>query len=330
MFSPGLSEEWIAEPKQTYSSLVANERGRFECPYCDADFTSTSNVATHVKKSCPTLFPEKKKPKKEHVYMKNEKGRYECPHCGIDFARDHGMVRHMENSCTVLYPDKVKPLVKRVEYPVTAAGRYDCPHCDANFSSSYNVQPHIDNCCPAKFPWKEVKSSTKKQKKAGAKPGSVQTNKKVVPKKKAVTVPALTSLYRRTVEGKYICPHCNAEFTAAPSVKTHIENSCKALFPAKKPRDLPPSKEARRYECPHCDSDFTTSYNVKTHLEKSCTTLFPDKKKARQKAAFFAPNHQGRFECTSARTAQLTLQGTTVRSDTLKTHAPCYFQTESR
>lgn len=76
MFSPGLSEEWIAEPKQTYSSLVANERGRFECPYCDADFTSTSNVATHVKKSCPTLFPEKKKPKKEHVYMKNEKGRY--------------------------------------------------------------------------------------------------------------------------------------------------------------------------------------------------------------------------------------------------------------
>ena len=204
----------------------------------------------------------------------------------------------------------------------------------------------------------------------------------MVPKKKAVTVPALTSLYRRTVEGKYICPHCNAEFTAAPSVKTHIENSCKALFPAKKPRDLPPSKEASdnivkqrspaftfffllplnqlkykdevpfplsplppprtpygfvisklqhaspsiyadaraalmtsspfniqveffcntqgRYECPHCDSDFTTSYNVKTHLEKSCTTLFPDKKKARQKAAFFAPNHQGRFECTSS------------------------------
>ena len=265
------------------TKYVRGVNGRYECPHCYLTFSTSHGVDRHVERNCSTLFPNKW----DSFSIQNPpavtktRQRVACPHCSSDFTNNDSMTRHIEKSCPELFPDKKKQKASKQdhEYVCNSQGRYECPNCDADFASPGGCARHDQKSCPTRFPAKK---------------------RSAFPTQKSIT----EAVYTKGLDGRYLCPHCNASFTRDGNISRHVQQSCPTLFPTRQMRihskidSMHTQKPNGRYECPHCEADFARDGGVSHHIENSCPTLFPWKKKPPSKTeSLYARSADGRYKC---------------------------------
>lgn len=292
---PGVYQKDASSPSQ-YSMSPS---GRYECPHCDDDFSQERDATQHISRTCPVLFPGKRKRgrppgSKNKSTLAAEAARpgtvleYKLEvkaRVGEGEKRKRGRPPGAKNKSTLAAETKKgqpSPGFKHM-YPRAADGRYKCLHCDTDFASSSGVSRHTEKSCPTLFPVKAKRTPGNRVRSSGQRRMIItdadDSDHQIICESMAIAMKTLSTtsykqIYKCIREGVALR---NQWYIAYADDIYGDNGSRKSRF----------AKTADgKYECPHCKGGFACEENVGTHIrEKRCPGEKPPAKKRKRRGS---------------------------------------------